>query len=182
MTILPGHEYTVRLYVNNAAADNLNSVAENVRAHINLPVRESTFGHQFEVNGYLYSSNSTPSEIWDNIVLKGKQPFHVRVIDQRYYNNWRTEDTGGFPLGDELINSKGVGAGALLGYQSMDGRIRGTYQESGYVLVKFRPVFQLPTWSGRILYWVNQLLSHVSEQVNTQNDDASLDNAHATQE
>lgn len=163
MEVLPGHAYDVKLYMNNAAADNLNLVAHDVRAHINLPTKENTFGYAFEVNGFLYSSNSTPNEIWDNIVLKGKQPFQVQVLDREYHNN-----AGVFNLSEDVVNSKGIGTGALLGYESMDGNIRGTYEESGYVILTFKPVFQATSipqsYLWKLLDWSNIRMDRLTRQ------------------
>lgn len=135
-----GHTYDVRLYVHNNGIEG-RYIAQDVRAHINLPTGSDVFGKQFEVNGYLYASNAQPQEIWDNIVLKSDKEFHVKVVSSKYYNNVRTEATDGFDLGDELINSKGVGSGALLGYDQMNGYITSCLPFSGYVLVKIQPVF-----------------------------------------
>lgn len=135
-----GHTYDVRLYVHNNGIEG-RYIAQDVRAHINLPTGNDVFGKQFEVNGYLYASNAQPQEIWDNIVLKSDKEFHVKVVSSKYYNNVRTEATDGFDLGDELINSKGVGSGALLGYDQMNGYITSCLPFSGYVLVKIQPVF-----------------------------------------
>ena len=98
-----GHTYDVRLYVHNNGIEG-RYIAQDVRAHINLPTGSDVFGKQFEVNGYLYASNAQPQEIWDNIVLKSDKEFHVKVVSSKYYNNVRTEATDGFDLGDELIN------------------------------------------------------------------------------
>lgn len=135
-----GHTYDVRLYVHNNGIEG-RYIAQDVRAHINLPTGSDVFGKQFEVNGYLYASNAQPQEIWDNIVLKSDREFHVKVVSSKYYNNVRTEATDGFDLGDELINSKGTGSGALLGYDQMNGYITSCLPFSGYVLVKIQPVF-----------------------------------------
>ena len=135
-----GHTYDVRLYVHNNGIEG-RYIAQDVRAHINLPTGSDVFGKQFEVNGYLYASNAQPQEIWDNIVLKSDKEFHVKVVSSKYYNNVRTEATDGFDLGDELINSKGTGSGALLGYDQMNGYITSCLPFSGYVLVKIQPVF-----------------------------------------
>lgn len=135
-----GHTYDVRLYVHNNGIEG-RYIAQDVRAHINLPTGSNVYGKQFEVNGYLYASNAQPQEIWDNIVLKSDKEFHVKVVSAKYYNNIRTEASDGFNLGDELINSKGVGSGALLGYDQMNGYITSCLPFSGYVLVKIQPVF-----------------------------------------
>lgn len=139
-----GHTYTVRMYVHNNAAANLNLEATGVRAHVNLPTSEDSWGKQYEVNGYLYADNATPNEIWDNIVLKSDKEFHVKVVSAKYYNNIRTEKSNGFDLGDEVYTAKGEGTGALLGYEQMDGKIPGCLEYSGYVLMKIQPVFKEP--------------------------------------
>ena len=168
MEVLPGHAYSVKLYVNNAAADNLNLVAHDVRVHINLPTKENTFGYAFEVKGFLYSSNSTPNKIWDNIVLKGKQPFHVQVLDREYYNNVGVFNLGEDVVSEDVVNSKGIGTGALLGYESMDGNIRGTYEESGYVTLTFKPVFQATSipqfYLWKLLDWANIRMDRLTRQ------------------
>ena len=139
-----GHTYDVRMYVHNNAAANLNLTANNVRAHVNLPTNDDTWGKQFEINGYLWSDNANPNEIWDNIVLKSDQDFHVKVVSAKYYNNIRTEKSSGFDLGSDVYTAKGQGTGALLGYEQMDGKIPGCLQYSGYVLLKVQPVFKEP--------------------------------------
>lgn len=140
VSLKEGEVYEARVYVENSASDNLNLVAENSRVMMNMPIGEYTYGRQFQVNAFISSSNSSPNEIWDNIVLKADEEFHVEIISARYYNNVSTQEDGGFDLGDGLFKS----GGSLIGYEEMDGRIKGTYQESGYVLVKFRPVFKNP--------------------------------------
>ena len=135
-----GEDYEAKIYVENSASDNLNLIAENTRVMMNLPIGQYTYGRQFQVNAFISSSNSSPEEIWDNIVLKADEEFHVEVLSARYYNNIRTQEDGGFLLDDNLFKSGGV----QIGYEQMDGKIKGTYQEAGYVLVKFRPVFKNP--------------------------------------
>ncbi len=133
-----GKQYYARMYVHNNAASNLNLVATNVRASLNLPNASNVWGKQFEVNGFISSDNATPNQIWDNVVLKSNQEFHVKVISAKYYNNIKTEDSEGFDLGGSLFSKEG----ALLGYEQMDGKVPGCLKYSGYVLVKFEPVFK----------------------------------------
>ena len=141
MTMQEGHTYDVRLYVHNNAASNLNLKSTNTRAFINLPIKDSTYGKQFEINGYIMSDNAKPNKIWDNIVLKSDKAFHVKVVSQKYINNIKTEADGGFNLGNEVYS--GDGTGALIGYEKMDGVVPGCFQYSGYVLLKIQPVFQV---------------------------------------
>ena len=136
-----GKTYYARMYVHNNAKARLNMVATNVRAKLNMPNKSTVWGKQFEINGFLSSDNSRPNEIWDNMVLKSNRVFHVEILSAKYYNNIRTRASSGFDLSlGDLITPHTPGA--LLGYQQMDGRIPGCLEYSGYVLVKFRPVFK----------------------------------------
>ena len=140
LKLLEGEEYEARIYVENSAADNLKLIAENTRVMMNMPTGEHTYGKQFEINAFISSSNSSPREICDNIVLTSDDEFHLEIISSTYYNNVKTEANGGFALSDELFQE----GGTLIGYKELDGRIRGTYLESGYVIVRFRPVYKDP--------------------------------------
>ena len=136
-----GKTYYARMYVHNNAKARLNMVATNVRAKLNMPNKSTVWGKQFEINGFLSSDNSRPNEIWDNMVLKSNKEFHVEILSAKYYNNIRTRASSGFDLSlGDLITPHTPGA--LLGYQQMDGRIPGCLEYSGYILVKFRPVFK----------------------------------------
>lgn len=140
-----GHTYEIMMYVHNNAASNLNLEATNVRAHLSeMPIKEDTFGKEFQVNGFLWADNAKPQEIWDNVVLKSDKAFHIKVVSKKYYNNVRNEgSSNGFDLGDDLIYSSGQGTGSLLGYQQMDGKIPGCFQYAGFIKVVFTPVFQV---------------------------------------
>ena len=133
-----GKTYEARMYVHNNAAANLNLEANNVRAVINMPIKAETFKTAFEVNGLLSADNANPTEVWDNIVLKSDKEFHVKVVSSKYYNNIKTEKSTGFDLGNSLFSKEG----ALLGYEQMNGKIKGCLKYSGYVLVKFTPEFK----------------------------------------
>ncbi|MDO4271458.1 MAG: DUF11 domain-containing protein [Candidatus Saccharibacteria bacterium] len=135
-----GHTYEVRLYVHNNGEEG-KYMASGVRARINLPTGQNVSGKQFEINGYLNADNATPTEIWDNIVLKSDKDFHVKVVSAKYYNNVRTEKSEGFALGNELFTTNAKG-GALLGYDQMNGFINSCLPYSGYILVKIQPVFE----------------------------------------
>lgn len=138
-TMQEGKTYVARLYVHNNMAANLaNNVATNVRAGINMPTGANVWGKQFDVNSFISADNANPKKIWDDIILKSDKAFHVKIVSQKYYNNVRTEKSNGFDLGNELFTSQG----AQLGYNQMDGKIPGCLAYSGYVLVKFQPVFQ----------------------------------------
>ena len=142
MTMEDGKTYYIYMYVHNNAKARLNLVSTNTRAQLDLPTGANQWKTWYEINGYLWADNAKPNEIWDNILLRSNKEFHIEVLSAKYYNNIRTEATSGFDLGRELYTTQGSGNGALLGYRQMDGRIPGCLEYSGYILVKFRPVFK----------------------------------------
>ena len=130
-----GKEYDIRLYVHNNAASNLNLVARDVTAMFNLP---TTTGMSLEVNGFLNSSNADYKQIWDNAKFyNSSEVFNVAYIagSARYYNNYY--GASGVQISDSVMTN----SGALLGYDSLNGRIPGCFQYAGYLTITVKPQF-----------------------------------------
>lgn len=135
MTVQNGKEYTVRMYVHNNAADNLNLVAENVTAKFNLPTETAK---SIQVNGFLSASNANPREVYDHATFKSDRDFNLAVVPGSiiYENN-----RGTFNLSESIFTE----AGAKLGYDKMDGKIPGCFKYDGYVTFKVKPQIQQTT-------------------------------------
>jgi uncharacterized repeat protein (TIGR01451 family)/LPXTG-motif cell wall-anchored protein len=133
MTVQDGKEYTVRMYVHNNAASNLNLVAENVTAKFNLP---TTTGKSIQVDGFLDSSNATPTEVYDSATFTSTDDFNLAYISGslKYENN---SPNSPFTLPESIFTS----TGAVLGYNQLDGKIPGCFQYAGYVSFTVKPQF-----------------------------------------
>ncbi len=133
VTVQPGKEYLVRLYVHNNAAANLNLVAENTRASVNVP---TTTGKSVEINGFVSANNADPLKVWDQVTFNSTSDFNLAYIagSAKYTNNI-------YPNGVALTDSLVTSTGSLLGYQQMDGNIPGCLQYSGYVTFRVKPQF-----------------------------------------
>jgi len=131
MTVQSGKEYTVRMYVHNNAASNLNLVAQNVTATFNLP---TTTGKSITVNGFIDSTNASPKEVYDSATFNSGTDFNLAYVKGSliYENNVKT-----FTLPESIFTS----AGAKLGYTSMNGQIPGCLQYAGYVSFTVKPQF-----------------------------------------
>lgn len=129
ISVQNGKEYYVRMYVHNNAAANLNLVAHDVTAKFNVPTQTAT---RIQIDGYLSSSNASPTEIWDQAVFSGASDFNLSYVQgsATYTNNVFTDGTA---LPDSV-----VGSGAKLGYDKMDGNIPGCFQYTGYVIFKVK--------------------------------------------
>lgn len=124
-------EYAVRMYVHNNAADNLHLVAQNVTARFNLPTYE---GKRVQIDGYLSSSNASPTLVYDQAVFSSNANFKLNYVagSAQYINRV-------FPSGTKLSDSV-IGNGAKLGYDKLDGKIPGCFKYSGYVTFKVKAV------------------------------------------
>ncbi len=134
MTVQSGKNYTVRMYVHNNAAANLNLVAQDVTAKFNLP---TTTGKSIQVDGFLDSSNATPTEVYDSATFTSSSDFNLAYISGslKFENN--AFGAAGIALPESIFTS----AGAKLGYDKLDGKIPGCFQYAGYVTFTVKPQF-----------------------------------------
>ena len=147
MTVQPGKEYYVRMYVHNNAATSENLVAQNVTAKVNLP---TTTGKSVQVNGFVSASNVGANnkgdkghyaEVYDHATFNSPTDFNLAYVSGslKYENN--AFGPNGTPLPESIFTS----AGAKLGYKTLDGNIPGCFQYSGYVTFKVKPQFAKTT-------------------------------------
>ncbi len=147
MTVQPGKEYYVRMYVHNNAASSENLVAENVTAKFNLP---TTTGKSVQVNGFLNASNVGAdnkgnkgkfAEVYDHATFNSTTDFNLAYVS----GSLKYENNAFGPNGTALPESIFTSAGAKLGYNKLDGKIPGCFQYAGYVTFKVKPQFSKTT-------------------------------------
>lgn len=134
MTVQPGKEYVVRVYVHNNAATSLNLVAENVTAKVNLPTNTAK---SLQVNGFINSTNASPQEVYDHAIFSSDKDFNLayQAGTLKFYNN--ASGPNGFTIPESVFTS----AGAKLGYDKMDGKIPGCFQYAGFLTFIVKPQF-----------------------------------------
>ena len=130
-----GKEYYVRMYVHNNAASNLNLVAENVVAKLNVP---TTTAKNVTVQGQISASNAKPNTVWDEATFSSDNDFNLAYVagSALFENN----GMGTTKLPDSIVNN----TGAKLGYDKLDGKIPGCFQYAGYVTVKVKAQVSQP--------------------------------------
>jgi uncharacterized repeat protein (TIGR01451 family)/LPXTG-motif cell wall-anchored protein len=136
LTVQPGKEYVVRMYVHNNAADNLNLVAKNVRASASVP---TTTGKSVPISGFINADNSEPKQVWDDIRLNSDKDFNLAFVPGSA--TWHNNGIGKNPEGAKLPDSIVTSAGAKLGYNELNGEIPGCFKYGGYVYFKVKPQF-----------------------------------------
>lgn len=136
INVTENSEYTIRIYVHNNAAANLNLVAENTRVKASIP---NILANEVKIQGQISASNASPQGVWDQVVFKSdSRKFNIAYIagTAMYYNN--INPSQGFKISDDVITNNG----ALIGYEKMDGRIPGCFQYSGILSFKVRTQVQ----------------------------------------
>lgn len=132
-----GETYVIRLYVNNNNPNDFDAVAENVRVAFSIP---STSSKQVQVNGFIESSNASPSEYWDYVNLHSEHNFHLEYSygSAMLYNDGVGQ--GGITLGDEIVTKVSEG-GVLIGYNELDGSIPGGDIYASYITIRVKVVY-----------------------------------------
>lgn len=132
-----GETYVIRLYVNNNNPNGFDAVAENVKVAFSIP---STSSKQVQVNGFIESSNASPSEYWDYINFKSNKNFHLEYVygSALLYNGGTGQE--GITLGDEIATKASEG-GALIGYNALDGQIPGGDAYKSYITIRVKVVY-----------------------------------------
>jgi len=106
MQVEAGKTYLVRMYVHNNSPLGLSAVAKNVTATFNVP---TTVGKSIEVNGFIDSSNATPSRYWDNAFFTSTQDFYMSYVPgSALFENNGIGKNGGVRLGDNIVKNSGV--------------------------------------------------------------------------
>ncbi|MBQ7802852.1 DUF11 domain-containing protein [Candidatus Saccharibacteria bacterium] len=127
MTVEDGKTYVVRMYVHNNNRFGTEKVATGVTGRFVIP-QES--GKELHVNGVVSGTNTSPAKVWDDVVLKSDNNFHLNYVK----GSARIESNGkvnGTTLSDELFTN-----GVKLGYDSLNGEIPGCFGYTAIVSFK----------------------------------------------
>ena len=158
ITVVDGAYFVIRLYVHNTNPNGYDVVAEDTHVKFNIPNgtskqvqdEDGSFKQQIQVNGFISSSNATPSVYWDYVNFNGEIPFHLDyVYGSALLNNNKTQaeaaaggylDDAGWTLSDDIVKAESTD-GVLIGSDALDGRVPGGYEYANYVTIIVRAVF-----------------------------------------
>ena len=138
ITVEDGKTYIVRLYVHNNNPNGVDAVAENTKVAFSLPQGSAS---KLELNGFITSSNASPSKYWDYINFNSKDgtPFHLEYVKGSALLENNKIGLGGLTLSDDVVNAKS--GGILIGYDALDGKIPGCYQYDNFVTIQVKAVY-----------------------------------------
>lgn len=139
ITVEDGKEYLIRLYVHNNNPNGLNAVARDVRVAFDIPEYSAK---QIQVNGFITSSNATPSKYWDYVNFNSDRAFHLEyVYGSALLENNGIGQNGGVQLGDEIVTKAASENGVKIGYNALDGNVPGCYTYDNFVGIRVKAVF-----------------------------------------
>ena len=123
ITVEDGKYYIIRLYVHNNNPNGWDAVAEDVHVSFSIPNEYDKENKRIQVNGFIDSSNATPSEYWDYVNFNSEVPFHLDFVNNSGLLENNGIGLGGLILSDDIVKAKS--GGVLIGYDALDGRIPG---------------------------------------------------------
>lgn len=147
ITVEDGKYYVIRLYVHNNNPNGEDAVAENTRVKFSIPNDTSK---QIQVNGFISSSNATPSEYWDYVNFNSETPFHLDyVYGSALLSNSKAKDeavaggyldSAGWKLNDDIVKAASTD-GVLIGSDALDGKVPGGRDYASYVTILVKAIF-----------------------------------------
>lgn len=137
LKVEPGKTYRGYIYVHNNASKVLNDAAHdykgialNTQLRVSLP-NSVTPGTKARINAYITADNAQPKQVWDEAYMTADSAVAIRYVPNsaKYYNNG---PTNGATIADSFLTT-----GAPLGFDSLNGRLPGCNEYSGYILFDF---------------------------------------------
>lgn len=168
--IEPGKTYTAYVYYHNNASKTLNDeahgfkgIANNTKMRIAMPGGLKA-GERTGMTGYISADNAQPQSVYDNTFMTASSDVALRYVPGSATVSSRG-GVAGQKLPDSLFNT-----GALLGYDSLNGKLPGCNEFSGYVTFQFtadQPNFTIkkqvsPKGASK---WQDKIVAKVGEEV-----------------
>jgi uncharacterized repeat protein (TIGR01451 family)/LPXTG-motif cell wall-anchored protein len=137
VNLVPGKVYEMMVYYHNNAASNLNAsgkgIAKDVMLRMELPGIVKP-GVNAVLAGNISASNADPGTVWDEAY--GKNTTNADIALRYLSGSAKVSSNGavdGMTLPDSLFTT-----GTKLGYDALDGILKGCNEYAGYVTFKFR--------------------------------------------
>lgn len=135
LEVLEGHEYLLRVYLRNSSPDEEHFVSSGTRISVSLP---HCVGRTVATSATIRSETAFPSSIWDGVNLTSNRPFRLNYIPNSALIENNAHPDGGYPiLGDDFLSPEGM----LVGYEEMNGAVRGGFQHDLYFSFRVTPNF-----------------------------------------
>ncbi len=139
VTLQAGKTYQVMAFYHNNASSGLNAsgegIAEDVTLRMQMPA-EVAGNTTSLVSGFVNSSNANPTSVWDsaNMQNAGADKLYLRYVQGS------AKVTSNGAVNGQTLPDAFLTTGTPLGYDALDGTLKGCNQYSGYVIYEFTVV------------------------------------------
>ena len=129
-----GEKYYIRMYAHNNNPGDNKAVAEDTT--VRFAIAEGS-GTEVEGQGFIASSNATPTEYYDGVKFTSDTTFHLEYVpSSAFIENNGIAAGGGMGLDDEIVEN-----GVQSGYDALDGNLPGGLQYAAYVGIEVKVVY-----------------------------------------
>ena len=166
-----GKEYLIRLYIHNNSPKGMDAVAEDVHIAFSLPHESAK---DLQVNGFIRSSNATPTEYWDYVNFHSDVAFRLEYIGGSglLESNGIGSKKGGYQLSDDIV--KAASGGIMIGYDSLNGQIPGCFQYDACACIRVKVVYDYSFEAEAKVRlvgdtdWLDTVSANVGDKIETQ--------------
>lgn len=135
--LVAGHTYEAMVFFHNNAASNLNLVAHNTAARVELPAVIGAHTASTEGEAYISSSNANPGTVYDYIDFNNQTNGDIAI---RAVDGTAKITSQGAVNGQSINEDNLFGSGAALGFSSLNGDLPGCDHYAGYITFQFTAV------------------------------------------
>jgi uncharacterized repeat protein (TIGR01451 family) len=168
--VIPGKEYEAYIYFHNNAsatfndaAHNYSGIANNTKMRVAMPGGVKA-GQKTGMTAYVSADNAAPKEVYDDTFLTADSDVALRYIP----GSAKISSRG--PVNGQVLPDGLLTAGTLLGYDSLNGKLPGCNEFSGYVTFRFtadQPNFTIKkqvSLSGKN-DWQDKIVAKLGDQI-----------------
>ena len=147
ISLQPGKEYIVYMYYHNNAASNLNAsgvgVAQGAFARAEVPSIVKRGATDTKAVGYIGAANAKHiddngknhgNQVWDDVVLQNSTNADIAL---RYVSGSAVIHSQG-PVNNKVMPDSIVSSGAPLGYEELNGILKGCEEYAGYITFRIK--------------------------------------------
>lgn len=139
VTLQAGKTYQVMAFYHNNASSGLNASGEGIAKDVTLRMQmpaEVAGNTTSLVSGFVNSSNANPTSVWDsaNMQNAGADKLYLRYVQGS------AKVTSNGAVNGQTLPDAFLTTGTPLGYDALDGTLKGCNQYSGYVIYEFTVV------------------------------------------
>lgn len=167
MKLEPGKEYEVSTFYHNNAKDSLNAsgvgIAQDTTLKFQVPSALKV-GERGTISSTITASNAKPSSVWDEAFVTTDSDLALRYVP----GSARVNSNGA--VNGQILPDDVFRTGALLGYDSLNGKLPGCTEYSGFVTYKFvtdQPNFTLKKQVSKKGEgnWQDRIVASLGEEV-----------------